>query len=332
METIPQGLLLRCSDLSLQIECVIPAVVEEEGETVLPGKLFSEIVRKITSETIDVRMEGKSAFIKGGRTRTTLQCMESKDYPALVMNGEVTRIALPQNVCKDMIRQTVFACAQEDNKPALTGVLCEINEDIFSMVALDGFRLALRTYHMSAPAPEKKVIVPAKSFLEISRALSDSDELIQMQLTRTHLMFDMGHTKIISRLLDSEYINYKQILPKDHKSRVRINREELLESLDRAILIAREASNNLVRFSIKKENIELFANSQYGKLEEDIKIHLNGEELEIAFNAKYFSDVLKTLDDEEVYLDMLNNVSPCVVKPVFGDSYYYLILPVRIFS
>ncbi|MDL2235548.1 DNA polymerase III subunit beta [Christensenellaceae bacterium OttesenSCG-928-L17] len=332
MEANMQGVLLRCSDLSLQIECTIPAIVEEEGEIVLPGRLFSEIVRKISSEQIDMQLTDKTMQVKGGRTRSTLQCMDAKDFPNLMITGEVTEVKLPQNVCKDMIRQTVFACAQEDSKPILTGVLCEIKEDIFRMVALDGFRLALRTHRLPVMMEEKEVVVPAKSFMEISRTLIDTDDLISMQITRTHLSIDMGHTKVVSRLLDGEFIKYRTILPKDHTSRVRVRREELLESIDRAILLAREGNNNLVRFMIEHDQLNIYANSPLGKLEEEISIHLNGDDLEIAFNAKYFSDMLKTLDDEEIFLDMNSSVSPCVVKPIQGDHYYYLILPVRIFS
>lgn len=327
-----EGLLLRCSDLSLQIECLIPANVEEEGQTVLPGRLFSEMARKLSGDTVDMKLDGRTMQLKAGRARTTLQCMDPKDFPDMAMTGKTCTMRMPQNVFKDMIRQTVFATAQEESKPILTGVLCELHENSFTMVALDGFRLALRRYLMDKSFEHREAVVPAKSFVEISRTLLDTDEAVEVFFSPTHLLIDMGHTRIISRLLDGDFIRYKSILPSEHITRVRVNREELLDSIDRAILLAREGNNNLVRFSVAEDTLKLFANSALGRIDEEVAIHLNGEPIEIAFNARYFCDVLKTLSDEEVFLDMNNNVSPCVVRPVQGEAYYYLILPVRIFA
>ncbi|MDL2258758.1 DNA polymerase III subunit beta [Eubacteriales bacterium OttesenSCG-928-K08] len=332
MEATNEGLLLRCSDLSLQIDCLIPAIVEEEGCAVLPGKLFAEFCRKLNGELVDMQLDARKMSIKAGRARTQLQCHDPKEFPYMEVNKEINSLQIPQNVLKEMIRQCVFATATEDSKPILTGVLCEFKEDLFSLVALDGFRLAIRKYALRSKMEEHEAVVPSKSFVEISRTLIDSDEKVKVVFSHTHLLVDMGHTKIVSRLLEGDFIKYRGILPTDHITRVRVNREELLESIDRAMLLAREGSNNLVRFNVEAELMRIFANSPVGRLEEEVPVHLNGDPLEIAFNARYFNDVLKTLTDEEIYLDMNNNVSPCVVRPTQGDAYYYLILPVRIFS
>lgn len=327
-----EGLLLRCSDLSLQIECVVPATVEEEGAIVVPGRLFSEMARKFPGETVDLKLKDRTMQMRSGRSNTSLQCVEAREFPDMSVTGKTRTIRIPQGVLKDMIRQTVFATAQEESKPILTGVLSELDENLFTMVALDGFRLALRRTPIPMEFEHMEFVVPAKSFQEISKTLLDTDEEIEVQFSPTHLKIDMGHTKVVSRLLDGDFIRYRSILPTDHLTRVRINRFELLDSIDRAILMAREATNNLVRFSISEESFKLTANSAIGRVEEEISIHLNGDPIEIAFNARYFSDVLKSLDDEEIFLDMNNNVSPCVVRPTQGDAYYYLILPVRIFA
>ncbi len=327
-----EGLLLRCSDLSLQIECTVPATVEEEGATVLPGRLFAEMARKFPGETVDLKLDGHTMTMKAGRAVTKLQCMEPREYPDMAVVGKTTSLSMPQKALKDMIRQTVFATAQEESKPILTGVLCELEQNIFTMVALDGFRLALRRYGVNVNADRKEAVVPAKSFLEISRTLLDVEDAVEVQFSPTHLLINMGHTRIVSRLLDGDFIKYRSILPSEHLTRVRINRDELLESIDRAMLMAREGSNNLVRFSVSEDLLKLTANSALGRIDEEIAMHLNGDPIEIAFNARYFADVLKTLDDDEIFLDMNNNVSPCVVRPTQGEAYYYLILPVRIFA
>ena len=326
------GLRIRCTDLSLQIECLVEATVEETGKIVVPGRLFAEMCRKLGEGTVDLRLEARTLTIKSGRVRTTMQCMDPKEYPDMAVVGKTTSLTLPQGALKDMVRQTVFATAQEETKPILTGVLCEIEGREFTTVALDGFRLALRRYPIDTVAEHKEAVVPSKSFVEISRTLPDDEAPVEVQFSATHLLIDMGYTRIISRLLDGDFIRYKSILPSDHATRVRVNRCELLESIDRAMLLAREGNNNLVRFSVSSDTVKISANSAVGRIDEEVPIHLNGDPIEIAFNARYFSDVLKVLDDEEVFLDMNNNVSPCVVRPVQGDEYYYLILPVRIFA
>jgi len=327
-----EGLRLRCSDLSLQIETVVEATVEEEGKTVVPGRIFAEMCRKLQDGTVDIRLDGRTMLLKSGRVRTTLQCADAKDYPDMAVVGKTTSLTLPQGAFKDMVRQTVFATAQEETKPILTGVLCEMDGSEFTTVALDGFRLALRRFPVEGSYEHKEAVVPSKSFVEIARTLPDDEAPVEVQFSSTHLLIDMGYTRIISRLLDGDFIRYKSILPTEHATRVRVNRNELLDSIDRAMLLAREGNNNLVRFSVTEDSIKLFANSALGRIDEEVPIHLNGDPIEIAFNARYFCDVLKVLDEEEVFLDMNNNVSPCVVRPVQGDAYYYLILPVRIFA
>ncbi|MPN10447.1 Beta sliding clamp [bioreactor metagenome] len=144
-------------------------------------------------------------------------------------------------------------------------------------------------------------------------------------------MLDLGFTKIVSRLLEGEFIKYKQILPSSHESRVQAQREDLLESIERASLMARESKNNIIKLSFTEVNLTVSANSEMGNVVEDLPISLTGNDIDIAFNARYFTDVLKSLDDEKILLDFNNNVSPCIVKPIQGDAYLFLILPVRLF-
>lgn len=327
-----ENLLLRCSDLTLQIESVLPAEIEEEGEIVLPGRLFSEMTRRLNSDTVDIRLEGKTILLRAGRSNMSLQCMEAKEFPDMTSGKDSIEINFPQYVFKDMIKQSTFATAQDDSKPILTGVLCEIDGIHFNMVALDGFRLALRRTSLKESYEKMEAVVPAKSLNEIGRTLQDTEDNIKISFSKTHISLDMGYTKIVSRLLDGDYIKYQNILPNEHNTRIRVKREDLLESIERAILLARESNNNLVRFTIENDKMNIFANSAMGRMEEEVDVSLHGEPVQIAFNARYFSDAIKTLNDEDIYLDMNNNVSPCVMKPIQGDSFYYLILPVRIFN
>ncbi len=326
------GLFLRCSDMTLQIDCLIAANVDEEGQVVLPGRLFADIVRRLPGEIADMHLEGRTMHIRAGKVRTQLQCMDPKDFPDMELLSESISFSMPQLELKEMIRQTIFAAASDETKPILAGALFELKDNMLTMVALDGFRLALRRFATGASLPDNEAVVPSKALLEIARTLFDSDDSVKVSFSKAHMLVDMGHTRMISRLLEGEFIRYRNILPSEHKTRVRVNREALLSSIERAILLAREGVNNLVRFSIEEDTLKLFANSALGKLDEEMQIHLNGEPIEIAFNARYFSDVMRTLTDEEIFLDINTNISPCVVSPVQGNAFYYLVLPVRIFA
>ena len=331
-EASEKGLLLRCTDLLLQIECTIPASVEEEGEFVLAGRFFSDLVRSLPGDTVELTQHGSTIEIVSGRSNCSVQCIEEDEYPEMPFHDESFRITLPQERLKNMISRTVFSTSQEDSKPILTGVLMELTMDALTFVALDGYRLAMCKAPQTTAAGEKEAIVPAKSLIEIGRFLQDTDDPATLTFTGTHVLLDMEHTRVTARLLDGEFIKYKQILPTDHATRVRINRMEMLDSLNRAMLLAREGNNNLVRLNIADEMIKITANNAKGKINEETSAEINGADIEIAFNARYFVDVLKVLDDEYLYMDMSNNVSPCVIRPIQGDAFYYLVLPVRIFT
>lgn len=331
-EAIGSELLLRCTDLSIQIDTVIGASIEKEGACVFPGRLFSEFVRRLPGDETEMWSEKNGMHIESGRATSTMQTENSKEYICMPDVHREFSIAITKAVLKNMIRQCTFATAQDDSKPILTGVLFEIENGVLSMVALDGYRLAMRTEKINVNGEVRNVVVPARGLIEISRMLDDSEELINLVFSKTHLMIDMGHTRIITRLMDGDFIRYKQILPAGHTTRTIVNRQELLESIERVSLMARESKRNHIKFSFEGDTITITANSDIGNSREVINANVTGNDIDIAFNAKYFSDVLKVLDDEFVALEMNNNVSPCVVIPENGDKYYYLILPVRLFN
>lgn len=331
-EASGDSLLLRCTDLSLQIETVVPAAIEEEGACVMPGRLFSELVRRLPGEETEVYTQKDTVYINSGRARTNVQSENASEFHSMPPVKEEYSVVLSQGTLKSMIRQCIFASAQDDSKPILTGVLLEMRPDALCMVALDGYRLALRRENLLSGAAEKDAVVPARSLLEIGRMLEEREDSVKVIFSGTHVMMDMGHTKVTTRLLDGEFIRYKQILPDSHTTRVQVNRQELLDSIERVSLMAREGKKNHIKFSFAADVLTLSANSEIGSSEEELSVNIIGSDLDIAFNAKYFSDVLKVLEDNELYLDMNNNISPCVVRPIQGERYYYLVLPVRLFT
>jgi len=325
------GLLVRCSDMMLQIDVVVPATVEEYGEVVVPRQ-FAEMVRRLPGDTVDIELRDRTLYYKSGGVESSIQCMDPDDYPLMPVAQRQQDIVLTQREFKDMIRQSVFATAQDESKPILTGVLMQAEGDELKLVALDGFRLALRRQKLSEAEVAVDAVMPARSLVEISRVLADDDTPVKIVIAGVHVTMKIGDMAIIARLLEGDYIKYEQILPTEHETRVLVNRRELLNSIERAIVVAREGRNNLVKFSFKQNMLYITANSDISNLKEQMEVQITGPDIDIAFNARYFSDVFRALDDEYVYLDMRNNVSPCVVRPVQGNAFYYLILPVRLFS
>ncbi|MBZ4662514.1 MAG: polymerase subunit beta [Caloramator sp.] len=317
------------TDLDLGIETFIETEVYQEGATVVNSKLFGEFIRKLPNDKIIIKMENNNVYITCQKSEFVLLGNNPDEFPKLPTINENSMYEISQDLIKSMIRSTIFAIAQEETRPILTGVLFEVKDGKLSFVALDGYRLALKRYDIDSEN-EISAVIPGKTLNEISKILETTDEKAKITFTPNHILFNLGNTKVISRLLDGEFINYSQIIPEEYRLKVKVNRNELLDSIERASLLAREGKTNLIKFDIKDSNMIITSNSQLGKVYEEVNIELEGENLKIAFNSKYFLDVLRIIDSDEIYLEFTTNVSPCVVKKCNSDDYIYLVLPVRL--
>ena len=307
------GVLLRCSDLTLQKECRLPATVEEEGECVIKGRIFSDIVRKLPDGNAFFSVDGQTLTIRCSRSVNQLQCMEYDEFPQMTFDGDDTfTIVFDRDKGKKTIEHTAFAVALDDARPALVGVLMETEGKTLSMVATDSYQFAKNAMPIENEAPEKRVVVPGKTVSEIGRMLEEEEGKAELTL------------------IDSDYIDYKRILPKSCKTRVLVDRDVLMESVDRAQLVSREG-NNSVLFKIGPENMIVKAESVVGKIEDEITAQVMGDGLNIAFNPKYVMNVLKNVESERVYLECNSPINPCVIRPVDDESSFYLIVPMRIF-
>ena len=331
-ETCDTGLRLTCTDLALGIETVIPATFTEEGRAVLPGKLLCEVVRKLPGGLCEITISDRmQATIRCATFRTTIMGFDPVEYPELPqVPGEA--FSVPQSVLRDMIGRTIFAIALDESRPILTGCLMEIEPSEMRVVALDGFRLALRREAIDGPQQSVSAVVGGKVLGDIARILADTDEPVSLCFSRSHVQMDLGATHIVARLLEGEFIRYRQILPQEWQTRVTVGRAELSSAIDRASLIAREGKTNLVCFRIDGETLDVTSNAENGDMEEKIAVTTEGKDLTIAFNVRYITDVLKALSDDAVVMRFNSNVSPCVVCPTEGESYLYLVLPVRVFG
>ncbi len=326
-------LTLTCTDLQMGIEVAIPAQVKDEGQFLLPVRLLTEIVRKLPDEemTIDVR-ENYSAVIRSHGSRTTIQGLNADEFPKLPEIEDSKTVLVGQKLLRDMIRQTVFAVAVEESRPILMGCLVQTEGDRISVVALDGFRLAVRKGALAAQAAAISAVVPGKYMSEIVRLLSDDEGEIAVGFGKTHMSIDLASVRVLVRLMDGEYVQYQKLIPQENKMTALVGVSEFTDCVDRASLMAREGKSNLVRFHFEDGTMQITSNSEMGDVFEEMGIEWQGEDLDIAFNVRYTSDVLRNIDEEKMLMRFNTPVSPCVIVPEEGDSFLYLLLPVRIYT
>ena len=330
IEATQNGVHLTCSDLMFQKECLLPASVEEEGSCVLKGKFLAEILRKLPNGPLEAESEGNLLKIRAGRVKQRLQCIEFDEFPKMQAKGEVSEIKVQAEALKKMIDHTVFAVSQDDSRPVLTGTLIETENDLLTFVATDSFQFALTALHSETVFPTKRTIVQGKVMSELSKMAEETEKDITISLTQTHLTVEVNDTRLTARLLDGNYIDYKRIIPKDCKTRVLVDTAELLTMADRAQLIAREGNNSIV-LHFEEDQLTISAESFVGRGEDTMEVHVVGDPLDIAFNPKYIINILKNIEDEKVYLEFNSAISPCVVRPVQGDAFLYLIVPMRVY-
>lgn len=327
------SLIMSASDLEISIRKKTNAFVEEEGSVVVGSKLFGDIIRKLPNEDISVSTsENGSVIISTSSSEFTVVTFPVDEFPKLGEREEGNReLAFDKDIFKDMVRKTSFAASIDESKGVLVGILTEINQNSVSMVALDGFRLSLAREKMTS-AEDDRFIISAKIMNEISKIISEdeSEESLIISMGDKKAVFTIGDTDIMLRLMEGEFIRYRDIIPKENDINVIIGRELLLESIERASLLAREGKNNLIKMAVKNDFLTITSRSEEGNVREEIAMEKTGDDLEIGFNSKYVMDVLKAIDDEEISMKFKTGTSPCLVTPVEGDAYEYLILPVRI--
>ena len=337
VEAGSDGINLTCSDGSLSIECLLTGDVKEPGRAVLPGKLFTELVRKLPGGTVTIKVnENHSAFIRCMNSKSNLAGMNPMEYPEMAEVDAGTPVKIPQNKLKEMISRVVFAIATDESRQILTGCLLEVTPSEARMVALDGFRLAMQKvfqpFQLPAGQETVKAVIPGRVLNELSKILLDEEEFCTLLIDNTRMQATFGNNRLSTVLLAGEYIDYRKILPPSFKTQAKADRSQVQNAIDRASLMAREGKNNLIRMSFGKEGLTITSNAELGDVLEEMEASLQGDPIEIAFNAKYITDVIRNITDNELCMKFNSNVSPCVVCPQDGDQYLYLILPVRVFQ
>lgn len=321
---------LTANDMELGIETKIEGEIAERGVIALDAKIFSEIVRKLPDS--DVTIETDASF------KTTITCEKAKfnivgksgdDFSYIPYIERNEPIVMSQFTLKEVIRQTIFSIADNDNNKLMTGELFEIEENDLKVVSLDGHRISIRNIELKNNYSHKKVVVPGKTLQEVSKILPGSaEDEVSIFLTDNHIVFEFENTTVVSRLIEGEYFKIEQMLSSDYETKVKINKRELLDCIDRATLLVKEGDKKPIIMNITDGTMELKINSFICSMNEDIDIAKEGKDILIGFNPKFFIDALRVIDEEEVTLYMVNPKAPCFIKDDEG-TFIYLILPVN---
>lgn len=325
------SLTLLATDLEMSIEKTIRAEVSSVGETVIPGRLFGEYIKKLTNEQIECELNEKNQLIISYTdSQGCLQCMEVSEFPSIREVEKSNYFEINKADFKKIITNVNYAVALDDSRPILKGILLEVSKENKSIkaVAVDGCRLSIANKPIINTTEDFKIIVPGKNITEIMKMLDD-EGTIKIYVHSNNIMVDLGDTTVINRLIDGQFINYKQIVPRDYATVVTINKQQLESAIDRASVLSRIDKNNLVKFDIKEKNLLLTSNNEIGSTKENITVGLKGNDLVISFNSKYFSDCLRTIDDTYVKLNLNSAIQPCVITACEGNDFTFLILPVK---
>ena len=327
------NLTLSATDMEIAIEHTIRSDTFMEGKTVVPGKIFTEFVKKIENEDqVEMVLENdnKLKIVYNG-SEVYLSVLSADQFPSIEKMSNENAFSILQKDFKDIISKTAFSCSTNESRPILKGCLLEVNENYLTCVAIDGFRLAVANKKIKNASSSFSVVAPARSLNEICRLLDNDDQEITFINENNKLMIEVDGTTFVTRLLEGNFVNYKQIIPEEFITTVKVSRNALINSLERATIVAKEVQY-VVKLDIKENYINVLANSESGKVNENVIINLEGKDLSIAFNSKYVCDALKAAGDEFVNIYLNSAISPCVIKPYSGEEYLYLILPVRINS
>ena len=330
IEASTGNIKLTANDMELGIETTIDGQIHQPGKIAIEAKLFSEIVRKLPDNDITIETDDQyKATITCEKACFQIMGQEGEEFPSLPEIEKNQSITLSQFSLKEVIRQTIFSIADNDNNKLMTGELFEIEENQLKVVSLDGHRISIRNIELKNNYDHKKVVVPGKTLQEVSKILPGSaEEEVNIFLSENHIVFEFDDTTVVSRLIEGEYFKIEQMLSSDYDTKVKINKRELLDCIDRATLLVKEGDKKPIIMNITDGNMELKINSFIGSMNEDIDITKEGKDILIGFNPKFFIDALRVIDEEEVSLYMVNPKAPCFIKDDEG-KFIYLILPVN---
>jgi DNA polymerase III subunit beta len=337
-----EGVTLTGSDSDISIESFIPkeeagdeiVEIKQPGAIVLQAKFFSEIVKKLPKDTVEIEVENHlQTVIRSGKSEFHLNGLDAEEYPLLPQLSEENIFRVPTDLLKAMVRQTVFAVSTSETRPILTGVNWKVEQGELTCIATDSHRLAFRKAKVETENTDHyNVVIPGKSLNELSKILDDHEEFVEIVITANQVLFKAKHLLFYSRLLEGNYPDTSRLIPTDSKTNIILNTKEFLQAIDRASLLARDGRNNVVKFSTLENGIvEISSNTpEIGKVVDEVQSQsIEGEDLKISFSAKYMMDALKALEGTDVQISFTGAMRPFYMRPLHDESILQLILPVR---
>jgi DNA polymerase-3 subunit beta len=333
-----QGILLECEDSyivltggdkNLSIETRINADVEVKGQVVIDSKLLGDIIRKLPNSLIEVStIDENNIKIVCEKNVITLGCRDRDNFPTLPDIKEDLTISMPQAILRDMIRGTIIATDYSGLRPIFSGVLFDLKKEKLSMVALDNSRAAICRY-INDYSQEISVVIPGRTLSEVAKIIEWEDREVEISFTTNHILFTIGKTKVISTLLDGDFGKYEAFVPNEYSLEVIVNKEELIDNLERASVIGRQGDFSAVIFEIKDTFMTIISKSQFGNITGEIDILSHGVPMILKFNSKYLLQALNTLEDDEIILRFTTSQSVFVATNRYNNDIMHIIAPVR---
>ncbi|MBE6957584.1 MAG: DNA polymerase III subunit beta [Ruminococcaceae bacterium] len=327
------GVSLTGYNMETAITYTVEAEVTDPGVCILPAKLFGDIVRRLPEGPVTVVVDDNyKVSIRSGYAAFNISAEAAEDYPELPDVDAGRGIHIPQAALKELISGTIFAVSENQGRPIHTGVKFEVENDTISAIAVDGFRLARRTYHMESPDGRTvSFVVPAASLKEVEKIVSDCEDEAAFTLGSKHILFEIGNATLICRLLEGDFLDWRKVVPTNCPIKLVANVGDLARSMERVGLIVSEKYKSPVRCVFSDQVLQVRTNTTIGAAEDRCAIAGDGKDLEIGFNVRYIADALRVIPSEEVVLELTNGLSPIVMTPVDEKhDFSYMVLPVRI--
>ena len=327
------GLSLTGYNMETAITYQIEAEVTDPGECILPAKLFGDIIRRLPEGPVTVLVDDSyKVSIRAGYASFTISAENAEDYPELPDVNSGRPIQIPQTALKELISGTIFAVSENQGRPIHTGVKFEVTNETISAIAVDGFRLARRTWHAEEPTGrELSFVVPAQGLKEVEKIVTDADDMASFTLGPKHILYTIGNATLVCRLLEGDFLDWRRVVPTNCPVKLVAHVSDLASSIERVGLIVSEKYKSPVRCVFGNQSVQLRTNTTIGAAEDRCSLAGDGKELEIGFNVRYLADALRVIPSEEVCLELTNGLSPIVLTPVEEKyDYSYMVLPVRI--
>jgi len=331
LEAASGRIKLSGNDTELAIENEIGANVNIEGSIVINARMFGDIIRKLDGDTVYIITDDECNIqIKCGKAEFELTGIPGSEFPEIKSIVRDSELTIKDEILKNMIKQTIYAAGTDENRIIFTGALFEKRDDTLFIVAVDGYRLALRKEKINGGG-DLLCIIPAKALNEIMKILKEEDKDIKISIGENKVMFEMEYGRVISRIIEGEFMNYNQIIPKGNSIKVNVKTHMLCDAVERAALIVEnEGAKYPVKLNVGVDKVYVSCIARAGKMHDNIDAETTGGELEIGFNCKYLLDALKNCDEESITAEFNTSQSPCVIRPNKGDGFVFLVLPVRL--